>query len=124
MGLINQMFGNACEIKLNKIQDEYSSILSEGEFLESAYKIFRDKWVFTNKRLIMEDVQGVTGSKRQYHSIPYKSIVHFSIETAGTFDGDCEMKIWVSGTPHPFEKEFKRGTDIKGIQQALAAHVL
>ena len=124
MGLLDHVFGNATEVKLSEIQEEFSYILAEGEILESAFIIFRDKWVFTNKRLIMQDIQGVTGSKREYHSIPYKSIVHFSIETAGTFDGDCEMKIWISGTPTPFEKEFKRGIDIKSIQQTLASHVL
>ena len=48
--------------------------------METAFKIFRDKWVFTNKRLIMQNTQGITGAKREYHSIPYKSITHFSIE--------------------------------------------
>lgn len=124
MGFLNHILGNATEVKLCEIQNEFSSILVEGEVLESAFKIFRDKWVFTNKRLIMENIQGITGSKREYHSIPYKFITHFSIETAGAFDDDCEMKIWISGIPTPYEREFKRGIDIKGIQQALASHVL
>ena len=124
MGLLNHVFGNASEIKLSDIQEEFSPILSEGEVLESAFKIIRDKWVFTNKRLIMLDIQGVTGSKREYHSIPYHSIAHFSIETSGTFDEDCEMKIWIMGISAPFEKEFRKGIDIKGIQRALASHVL
>ena len=124
MGFFYNILGNATEVKLSEIQNEYSSILVEGETLESAFKIFRDKWVFTNKRLIMQNIQGVTGTKREYHSIPYKSITHFSIETAGTFYDDCEMKIWISGTSTPYQKEFKKGIDIKGIQQALASHVL
>ena len=67
----------------------------------------------------MENIQGITGSKREYHSIPYKFITHFTIETAGAFDDDCEMKIWISGIPTPYEREFKRGIDIKGIQQCF-----
>lgn len=124
MGFFDHLLGNATEVKLEEIQQEFSAILTENEGIECAFKIFRDKWVFTNKRLIMQDVQGMTGSKRDYHSIPYKSIVHFSIETAGTFDDDCEMKIWISGKAEPYEKEFKRGIDIKGIQRTLAYYVL
>lgn len=111
-------------VNLEELQTEYANILIDGEQLENAFRIFRDKWVFTNKRLIMEDVQGVTGKKRDYHSIPYGSITHFSVETAGTFDDDCEMKLWVKGIPHPLTKEFKHDTDILGIQRALAKHIL
>ena len=95
----------------------------EGEFIEKAFRLIRDKWVFTNKRLIMLNVQGITGSKREYHSIPYKSIAHFSIETGGTFDDDCEMKIWISGQSEPFLQEFKKGTDLKSIQKLLVKHI-
>ena len=124
MGFFDNILGNATEVKLSEIQHEFASILVEGETLETAFKIFRDIWVFTNKRLIMQNTQGITGAKREYHSIPYKSITHFSIETAGTFDDDCEMKIWISGSPTPYQKEFKKDINIKGIQQALASHVL
>ena len=124
MGFFDHLLGNATEVKLEEIQKEYTAILTDDEAIECAFKIFRDKWVFTNKRLIMLNVQGMTGSKREYHSIPYKSINHFSIETGGTFDDDCEMKIWISGNPTPYEKEFKKGIDIKGIQRTLAYYVL
>ena len=116
--------GNASEVKLKDIDKEYDTILCPGEQLESAYRVFRDKWVFTDKRLIIQNVQGVTGKKREYHSIPYQSITRFSVETAGTFDMDCEMKIWVKGSETPIEQEFGRGVDVKSIQQALALHVL
>lgn len=70
MGFLNHLLGNATEVDLNEIKSEFDTILFDGEELISAYRIFRDKWVFTNKRLIMQDKQGVTGSKREYHSIP------------------------------------------------------
>ncbi len=124
MSIINNLFGNATEVDAEKLQEEFGSIIIDGEQIEAAFKIFRDKWVFTNKRLIMLNVQGVTGSKREYHSIPYSSISHFSIETGGTFDGDCEMKLWVRGLAAPIEKEFKRNLDIKGLQRMLASHIL
>lgn len=124
MGFLNHLLGNATEVDLNEIKSEFDTILFDGEELISAYRIFRDKWVFTNKRLIMQDIQGVTGSKREYHSIPYKSVTHFSVETAGTLDDDCEMKIWISGTPDPFVKEFSKKIDVKGISKTFAFFVL
>lgn len=124
MGLINHLLGNATEIDVAALEQEFSPILCEGEVLESAYSLIRDKWVFTNKRIIMLDEQGVTGSKREYRSIPYSSIVQFSIETAGTLDDDCEMKIWVKGLEFPIKKEFGRKIDVKSIQRALASHLL
>jgi len=124
MGLINHLFGNATEVNLEELRAEFAPILIPEEELESAFRIFRDKWVFTTKRLIMLDVQGVTGSKREYHSIPYKSIEHFSVETAGTLDDDCEMKIWVRGLHEPIKKEFKRDIDVRGLSKVLAEHVI
>ena len=64
------------------------------------------------------------GSKAEYLSIPYRSIVRFSVETAGTFDMESELKLWLSGTAEPVQKQFKRGADILGIQRVLAAGVL
>jgi hypothetical protein len=89
-----------------------------------AYRIIRDLFVFTDKRLILIDKQGLTGTKAEYHSIPYKFISHFSVETSGTFDMDAEMKIYISGNMNPIQREFKRGTDIKGVQKTLAELIL
>ena len=124
MALFDNLLGNATEVNLDEVRKEYDTILFNGEELVSAYKIFRDKWVFTNKRLIMQDTQGITGSKKEYHSIPYKSVTHFSIETAGSLDDDCEMKIWISGMPEPFKKEFSKKINIKAISKTFAELVL
>lgn len=124
MGIINAILGNARGIDTETLQKEYEAILCEDETIEQAFAVIRDKWVFTDKRLIIQDTQGVTGHKRDYHSIPYRSVVRFSIETAGTLDEDTEMKIWVRGMAGPIEQSFSRKTDIKAIQRALAKHVL
>ena len=108
MSILNNLFGNATEVDIEELRREFGEILISGEEIETAFRIFRDKWVFTTKRLIMLDVQGVTGSKREYRSIPYHSIDQFSIETGGTFDDDCEMKLWIKGMHEPLKKEFKR----------------
>ena len=124
MALFDKLMGNASAVNLADLSNEFSTILIDGEIIESAFAVFRDKWVFTNKRLILLDVQGMTGSKREYLTIPYSSVVRFSIETAGTLDDDCEMKLWVKDMQEPLVKEFKRNTDIKGLQRALASNIL
>ena len=105
MGLLDGMLGNAAKIDPAKIQQEFSQILAKGEVVEHAYQLIRDYFVFTDKRLVLVDKQGMTGSKIDYHSIPYKSITHFSVETGGTFDLDAELKIWISGTAAPIQKQ-------------------
>ncbi len=84
----------------------------------------RDLFVFTQCRLILVDKQGITGKKVGYHSVPYKSISQFSVETAGRFDLDSELKIYISSNPHPITKEFKKGTDIVQLQKLLATYIL
>lgn len=124
MSLFDKLMGNASTVNIDELAKEFGDILIQGEVIESAFVVWRDKWVFTNKRLILLDIQGITGSKREYLTIPYRSIDRYSIETAGTLDDDCEMKLWVRGMQEPLVKEFKRNTDIKGLQRALSMHVL
>ncbi|MDA0686213.1 MAG: PH domain-containing protein [Bacteroidetes bacterium] len=123
MGLLSNLMGNASELKPEELEKEFGPILCEGEQIEAAFKLWRDKWVFTNRRLIMQDIQGMTGSKKEYHSLPYRAITHFLVETAGTFDGDCELEIWVSGVATPFKQELKRGIDVVGLQKTLAKYI-
>ncbi len=124
MGLIDGMLGHAAKIDNGKIQQEFSQILAPGERVEHAYQLIRDYFVFTDKRFVLVDKQGITGSKVQYHSIPYKSITHFTVETAGTFDLDAELKIWISGTAAPIQKQFNKRLRIYEVQSVLASYVL
>lgn len=124
MGLFNAILGNASEMKEQDIQREFAPLLCEGEVMECAYKLMRDKWAFTNRRLIVVDVQGVTGNKKEYLSIPYRSIERFSVETAGTFDMDAEVKLWVRGMEEPIVQHLSRGINVAAVQRMLAQHVL
>jgi hypothetical protein len=124
MGLLDAMLGNASKIDNSQIQQEFGQILAPGEKVEHAYQLIRDYLVFTDKRFVLVDKQGVTGSKVEYHSIPYKSITHFTIETAGTFDLDAELKIWISGTATPIQKKFNKRLSIYEVQAVLASYVL
>jgi hypothetical protein len=116
--------GNASEVEPSEIEGDFAQILAGGEKIERAYQLIRDLFVFTNKRLILVDKQGITGNKVEYHSLPYKSITHFSVETAGHFDLDAELKIWISGSPLPIEKRFNKNLNIYLVQSVLAGYVL
>jgi hypothetical protein len=124
VGILDGLLGNASEFDAAKANAEFGRLLAAGEQVEKAYILIRDMFLFTNKRLILLDKQGITGSKVQYHSIPYRSITHFSIETAGTFDLDAELKIYVSSNPVPIQKQFNKKLDIYHLQSVLAAYVL
>ncbi len=120
MGLFNAILGNSSEENKEAIKAKYSKLFLEDEEVQFACKLIRDTWIFTNKRLIMIDVQGLTGSKKDFHSIPYRSISHFSVESAGTFDMDSEIKIWITSHDQPIVKEMKKGFDVMNFQQILA----
>ena len=124
MGLIDGVLGNASKIDPAKIQEEFSRILAPGEQVEHAYQLIRDYFVFTNKRFVLVDKQGMIGNKIAYHSIPYKSITHFSIETGGTFDLDAELKIWIASNDVPIQKQFNKKLSIYEVQSVLASYIL
>lgn len=124
MGILSGLMGNASEVKVEDLQKEFADVLASQERLEKAYKLIRDLFIFTNKRLILVDKQGVTGKKIEYLSIPYKSITHFSIETAGNFDLDAELKIWISGVENPISKQFNKSLNIYQLQSVLAEYIL
>lgn len=120
MGLLDALIGNATEVDLEELASELNPILADNENLSLAYKVVRDMFVFTNKRLLLIDKQGMTGKKVSYHSVPYKSITHFEVETSGHFDMDAELKIWISGQSQPLVKELKSGSDVVNIQKTIA----
>ncbi|UHD47812.1 PH domain-containing protein [Aureimonas altamirensis] len=124
MGILDGLMGHGSVVDPAKLAKHMDGVLIEGETVRMAYRVIRDFFVFTQKRLILVDVQGMTGSKVDYTSIPYRAITRFSVETAGTFDLDAELKVWVSGSDRPIAKTLKKGTDVRGIQRALAQGVL
>jgi len=124
MGLLSGLMGDASEVDAAKAAGEFAQILAPGEKIEKAYQLIRDMFLFSDKRLIFVDKQGMTGSKIEYVSIPYRSITRFSIETAGTFDLDAELKIWVSGNPTPIGVTFNKKLSIYAVQSVLASYVL
>jgi hypothetical protein len=82
MGFLDGITGNASRVDPAGVAQEYGRLLAQGEQVHAGYQLLRDVFIFTDRRLILVDKQGVTGRKVQYHSVPYKSITHFSVETA------------------------------------------
>lgn len=122
MGLIDTLLGHAGEKPVEKIAAEFAPLLAPGETLERAFGLIRDLIVFTDRRMILVDKQGVTGSKVQYLSIPYRSVVMFSVETAGHFDMDSELRIWLSGQSAPISRTLGRHSGVREILALLAQH--
>ena len=123
MKLLNAVLGNASEVPAAELQTEFARLLMKDECILCGYRLVRDVFMFTGRRLLLVDKQGLTGKKLEYLSIPYKSITKFSIETAGTFDLDAELKIWVAGSPDPVSQKFSKGVDVYKVQTLLAKAV-
>ena len=119
--VMNALIG-AAGLMSDKDRQEFAHrVCADGEQIEAAFKTKRDSYVFTDRRLILEDVQGLSGRKRKLVSIPYSRISAFSVETAGHLDADGELKIWISGASLVVEREFRRSIDVYLLQALLAS---
>lgn len=98
-------------------------ILVAGEQVYLAFKGIRDSVTFTDKRIVALNVQGITGKKRDFTSLPYARIQAFSVETAGTFDLDSELELWFSGLGK-IKLEFAGRVDIRSLGHLIADKVL
>ncbi len=121
-------FKNSDFLKLKKISNEevinqITPLLISGECLISSYKTIRDFVVFTNKRVIAVNVQGIAGTKKDFTSLPYSKVQAYYIETAGTFDLDSELEMYFSALGK-VKFEFKGTSDIVKIGQIISEYVL
>lgn len=125
MGFFSNLLGNAGVANPDELNKEYGRLLAGSEAIEIGFTLFRDVFIFTNKRLILIDKHGITGKYVEYLSIVYKSISRFSIETAGPFDLEAELKIWLTGEVNPaISKKFNKQVNIYDVQKVLAEHIL
>ena len=104
------------------IPDDVSEILVEGEKPVCAYKTIRDSAIFTNKRLIVRDAQGITGQKVEVYTLPYSSIVMYSTENAGRLDFDAEVEMWTKAGRITIS--LRKGVDIRALDKVLATYIL
>jgi hypothetical protein len=120
MGFFQGLLGNANTASVEQVKKEWGSLLAVDETIGAAYKLIRDYIIFTDKRLIVIDVMGLTGTKIEIKSVPYAQIVAFSVTTAGVLDLNAELKIWVSSSPFAIEKKFSKDVNIYEVQGILA----
>ncbi len=125
-------FKNGAYLKLKLQQGIYDKelepILVNNEQIIASFKAMRDGVVFTNKRLITINVQGLSGAKKDYSSLPYSKIQAFSVETPGlmesmAWNGDSELEIWFSGLGR-IKLEFHKDTDIRQICKIISTYTL
>ena len=121
-------FNNASFVKLRPVNDNafekmVAPILIAGEEIINCFQSIRDGVVFTNKRIITINNQGITGKKRDFTSLPYNKIQAFSVETAGAFDLDSELELWCSGMGR-VKLEFIGATDVAYLCKMISQQVL
>lgn len=121
-------FKNASFMKLKPVPDtDFSGMLQpmflEDEQIIQTFRGIRDGVVFTNKRIFAINVQGITGKKKDFTSLPYSKIQAFSVETAGTFDLDSELELWFSGLGLA-KFEFVSNADVSRICRMISEKVL
>ncbi|MGG1021140.1 PH domain-containing protein [Bacillus paralicheniformis] len=125
MGFLSGLLNNASETSKEQVFEEVRDFLIPNESVEAGFKLIRDLLVFTDKRLIVVDKQGVTGKKIEYQSIPYKNISRFSVETMGTLDIDAELKIWISGSENPaLSRKFSKDKGVRDVHRLLSVATL
>lgn len=101
---------------------DVNNILTKNEEVIAAYKTFRDVAIFTNKRLIVRDSQGLTGKKKEIYSLPYSSVLMWSTENAGIIDLDAEIQIWTKlGI---IKVKIRKGLDVRKLDQIIANAIL
>ena len=104
------------------IPNDVSKLLTQGEQAIAAYKTLRDSAVFTNKRLIIRDAQGLTGTKVEIYSLPYSSILMWSTENAGIIDINSEVQIWTR--MGMIKVKLRKGIDVRRFDSLLSNAIL
>ena len=133
MSWFSKLIGDASPLAPAVVRERYNEIFVKSETVELAFSLMRDVIVLTNLRYLEIDVQGPTGTRIQYFSVPYSRVTSFAVESAGLFDLDAELKIWALGVA-PLNKQakaagcavhrsFSKGVDVYLVQRLLAYHV-
>ncbi len=121
-------FRNASFMKLRTVDNRsFADVLQPmfipGEQIIQSYKTVRDGVVFTTKRIFAINVQGLTGAKKDFTSLPYSKIQAFSVETAGVVDIDAELELWFSGLGK-VRFEFVAAANMSEICKMISEHIL
>lgn len=124
MSFLQNLLGNSTQASSADYQPLIQNVLVENESVFTAFKTFRDFIIFTNERLILVDVQGLSGKKKSFKSIPYSQICVFTKENAGTFDMDSEINLYVRSYPMAVQLKFGKDSNIDLVYQLISDYVL
>ena len=121
-------FKNASFFKLHEVPNQdgkqmVGDLLVDNEEIFSSFKGVRDMVIFTNRRIIAVNVQGFTGKKKDFTSLPYSKVQAFSVESAGVFDLDVELELWFSGLGK-VRFEFDTKFDVRAFSKFLGNYIL
>lgn len=116
-------FMNLKEIDKKEVREEVAGLLISGEKIMYAFQTIRDQVIFTNNRIFVVNVKGITGKKIAYFSYPYSKIQYYGIETAGLLDIDSELIVAFSNG-EMLQFDFKSNVDIKTISSMIAKYIL
>lgn len=121
-------FQNAAFLKLRPVNDAellslVQPLIIPGEQVLHTFRTIRDGVVFTDKRIIAINIQGMTGKKKDFTSLPYNRIQAISVETAGLLDLDGELELWFSGLGK-VRFEFVSGTDVAQLCRIVSEQIL
>ncbi|MBO4319552.1 MAG: PH domain-containing protein [Treponema sp.] len=120
----NSVF-NLKPIELSEVRPDVRELFVDGEEIIEAFKTVRDQVIFTNKRIVSIDVQGITGKRKSYSTLPYSTIQFFEVQTQGFLEifPDSELFIqYANGFTAQFE--FKGQVDIRRIGKIISTFVL
>ena len=120
---LDSNFLNLKEMNIKEMRPEVNNLLVEGEEIKCAFKTLRDQVIFTDSRIFVVNVKGVTGKKIAYFSYPYSKIQYYGIETAGLLDIDSELLLTFSNG-HILQFDFKSNVDIRMINSLISKYVL
>ena len=120
---LDSNFLNLKAMDIKEVRPEVENLLVNGEKMMYAFKTIRDQVIFTNNRIFVVNVKGVTGKKIAYFSYPYSKIQYYGIETAGLLDIDSELLLTFSNG-HVLQFDFKSNVDIKEINSLISKYVL
>lgn len=118
-----QGFIKLSPVNLDQVYPLVAPMLVQDEQIMAGFRSVRDSVVFTNKRIIAVNVQGVTGKKTSYLSFPYSKVQAFSIQTAGVLDRDCEIDLYFS-TIGKVHFDIKGSFDIVSFNRIISQYVL
>ncbi|MBQ9048866.1 MAG: PH domain-containing protein [Solobacterium sp.] len=114
---------NLRSISQNEIRPEVPRLMMDGEQIIQAFKTVRDQVIFTDRRIFVVNVQGITGKKISYFTYPYSKVIYYGIETAGVLDVDSELVLaFANGAKLQFD--FQTTVDIRRLSQVISHYIL